>query len=69
MTFLCQVDVGSVRNLICVPFIEVVIDWFSAVMWGAIKMSNSPVGGDSEFSCPRESVDQGMRGAGTFCYK
>ena len=33
------------------------MDWFSAVMWGAIKMSNSPVGGDSEFSCLRESVD------------
>ena len=37
--------------------IEVVIDWFSAVMWGAIKMSNSPVGGTSEFPCPLEFVD------------
>ena len=40
--------------------IEVVIGWFSVVMWGAIKMTNSPVGGASEFSCPPESVDQGM---------
>ena len=39
--------------------IEVVIGWFSAVMWGAIKMANSPVGGAREFSCPPESVDQG----------
>ena len=29
--------------------IEVVTDWFSAVMWGDIKMSNSPVGGAGEF--------------------
>ena len=49
--------------------IEVVIDWFSDVIWGAIKMTNSPVGGASEFSCPPESVDQGMCRAGTFCYK
>ena len=48
---------------------EVVIDWFNAVMWGAIKMSNSPVGGASEFSCPLKSVDQEMCRAGTFCYK
>ena len=32
--------------------IEVVINWFSVVMQSAIKMSNSPVGGASEFSCP-----------------
>ena len=49
--------------------IEVVIDWFSAVMCGDIKMSNSPVGGASEFSCSPESVDQGICRAGTFCYK
>ena len=40
--------------------IEVVIGWFSVVMWGAIKMINAAVGGVSEFSCPAESVDQGM---------
>ena len=40
--------------------IEVIIGGFSVVMWGAIKMSNSSVGGASEFSCPSESVDQGM---------
>ena len=40
--------------------IEVVIGWFSVVMWGANKMTNLPVGGASEFSCPLESVDQGM---------
>ena len=39
---------------------EVVIDWFSVVMWGAMKMTNSPVGGAGEVSCPPESVDQGM---------
>ena len=37
-----------------------VIGWFSVVMWGAIKMTNSPVGGGSGFSCPAESVDQEM---------
>ena len=37
--------------------IEVVIDWFSVVMWGAINMSNSPIGGASEFLCPPEFVD------------
>ena len=44
------------------PFqdIEMVIGWFSVVMWGAIKMTKWPVGGASEFSCPPESVDQGM---------
>ena len=49
--------------------IEVVIDWFSAVMWGDIKMSNSSVVGASEFSCPPEYVDQVMCRAGTFCCK
>ena len=49
--------------------IDVVIDWFSAVMWSDIKMNNSPVGDASEFSCLPESVGQGMYCAGTFCYK
>ena len=40
--------------------IEVVINLFSVLMWGAIKMTNSPVGGACEFSCPAESVDQRM---------
>ena len=39
---------------------EMVINLFSVVMWGSTKMTNSPVGGASEFSCPPESVDQGM---------
>ena len=39
---------------------EMVIGWLSVVMWGAIKMTNSPVGGAREFSCPPESVDQGL---------
>ena len=39
---------------------EVVIKWFCVVMWGTIKMTNSPVGGAREFLCPAESVDQGM---------
>ena len=46
-----------------------VIDWFSAVMRGAIKMSNSSVGGASEFPCPLESIDQGICRAGTFSHK
>ena len=48
---------------------EVVINWFSVAMLGAIKLTNSPVGGANELSCPSESVDQGMCRAGTFCYK
>ena len=39
---------------------EVVIVWFSVVMWGAINMTDSPVGGAREFSCLPESVDQGL---------
>ena len=58
-----ECDLGPIQN------IEVVIDWFSVAMWGAIKMSNSPVGVASEFSCPPESVDHGMCCAGTFSYK
>ena len=49
--------------------IEVIIDWFSVVMWVAIKTSNLSVGGANQFSCRPESVDQGMCRAGTFCYK
>ena len=40
--------------------IDVAIGWFSAVMWGANKMTNSLVGGSSEHSCAPESVDQEM---------
>ena len=36
---------------------EVVINWFSVVMWSTIKITNSPVGGANELSCPPESVD------------
>ena len=39
---------------------EVVINWFSVVMWVTIKTTNSPIGGANEFSCPPKSVDQGM---------
>ena len=50
--FVYQVDVGAVRNIICVPSqdIKVAIDWFSAVMWGAIRMCNSPIAGASKLS-------------------
>ena len=49
--FIYQANVVAMRNVDLCPVqdIEVVIDWFSAVMWGAIKMSNSPIGGASEF--------------------
>ena len=47
-------------DLCPVQDIEVVIGWFSVVMWDAIKMTNSPIGGAREFPCPAESVDQGM---------
>ena len=47
-------------DLCPVQDIEGVIGWFSVVMWGANKMTNSPVGGASEFSCPPESVDHGI---------
>ena len=56
-------------DLCPVQDVEVVIDWFSVVMWAAIKMTISPVGGASEFPCPLESVDKGMCGAETFSYK
>ena len=44
-------------NLCRVQDIDAVVDWFGAVMWGAIRLSNSPIGGASESSCPAESVD------------
>ena len=53
-------------DLCPVQHIEMFIDWFSAVMWGAIKMSNAPIDGTSEFSFPRESVYQEMCCAGIF---
>lgn len=46
-----------------------VIDWFSAVMEGAIKMSSSPIGGANEFSCMPKSVKQETCCATTFFYK
>ena len=49
--------------------IEVVIDWFSAVVWGTIRMCNSPICGTSEFTYPVESVDQEVYCTGTFFYK
>ena len=56
-------------DLCLVEDIEVVIDWFSAMMWGAIKMSNSPIGGTSEFPCLPKSVDQAMCQTGTLFHK
>ena len=56
-------------DMCLVQAIEVIINWFSAMMWGAIKMSNSPVGGASEFPRLPESVDQRMCRTGTFSYK
>lgn len=50
------------------PFqdIEVVIDWFSVVMWGSFKINISPIDGASDFSCPLRSVDREVCCAGTF---
>ena len=45
-------------NLCLVQHIKVVIDWFSTVLWGAIKVSNSPTGGANDLSCPPESRDE-----------
>ena len=46
--------------------IEVVVDWFAVVILGAMKASNSPIHGASEFPCPPESVDREVCCAGTF---
>ena len=48
------------RHMLCFPFenIEVAIDWFSAAMWGAIRVYNSPIGGASESACLADSVDR-----------
>ena len=43
--------------------IEVVVDWFGAVMW------NSPIGCIGESACPAESVDQKVCCSETFVYK
>lgn len=37
--------------------IEVVVDWFSALKWGAIRISNSPIGGARASACLEKSVD------------
>lgn len=44
-------------DLCPVEDIEVIIDWFRVVMWGAIRMGNSPISGPSESACLAESVD------------
>ena len=51
-------------DLCAVQGIDVAIDRFSVVLWRAIKVSNSPIGGASEFSCPQESVDEEAQSAG-----
>ena len=56
-------------DLCPVQDIEVVIAWFSVVMWDPIRMSNSPIGGAIEYARPPEFVDQEMCRAGTFFYK
>ena len=38
-------------DLCPIQYIEVVIGWFSVVVWGAIKMTSSPVGGASDAKC------------------
>ena len=43
-----------------------VVDWFSAVMWCAIRMSNSLISGASESACPVESVNEEVCCARTF---
>ena len=46
--------------------IDVVIDWFSAVIWDTTRINNSPIGCTSESACPAESVDQVVRSARAF---
>lgn len=45
-------------DMCSIQCIEVVVDWFGAIMWGTIKMSNSTIGGAGESSCSTESVDE-----------
>ena len=49
--------------------IEKVIDYFSAMMRGAIRMCNSSIGVDNEFACGAESLDQEVCCEGIFLYK
>ena len=56
-------------DLCPVQDIDLVIYWFSVVMGGAIKMSNSPTGGTNAFSCQPKSVDQEMCRARPLCCK
>ena len=49
--------------------IEVVSDWFTTLMRGAVKMIDLPIGGPSEFARPAESVDQELCYAGTIYCK
>ena len=43
-----------------VLYIDVVVDWSGALMWGAMRMSNPPIGGGYESALPVESVDENV---------
>ena len=43
--------IGNSDNTCSVFDIDVVFDWFGAVMWGAIRMSISPIRGAGESAC------------------
>ena len=49
--------------------IEVVIDWFSAAMWGAIKMIIHPLVVPVNFHVCQNLLIRGMCRARTLCYK
>ena len=66
MSELCPIEEC---DLCPVEDIELFIYWFSAMKWGAIKLSNLPIGGASAFSCLSEFVDQETCYVGTFFYK
>lgn len=54
------------RDLCPVQDIEVVADCISSVMWGAIRMDSSPIGGTDESACPAESNYEVVCCAGAF---
>ena len=50
----------------CIQDIEALVDWFGAVIWGGIRMSNSPIDGSSASVCPVEFVEEEVCYSGTF---
>ena len=56
-----EMDIGAVRNVICVPFRIsscLFVGSIDVLMWSIIRMNNSPIGGDGAYACPADYVNE-----------